>query len=157
MKIATVAALVAVAGCESAVVARSATSPKAIASVDHTSMSATPINSASPPASATAASPTPVATEGDTGSSDLGDEVRQLKQAVDARRHDDPNRALMLCNDAALKFPNGVLSQEREIVAVDALTSLGRFADARTRAKKFEVDYPDAGYLPHVREIAGDR
>jgi hypothetical protein len=83
------------------------------------------------------------------------DETRRLELAVDALAS-DPSHALSLCNDDAIIFPDSPLGQEREAIAIDALTRLGKMNDAKARAKKFAVDYPGSIHLSRVRRLVGD-
>ena len=82
------------------------------------------------------------------------DEVRTLERAQDALAS-DPKKALSLCNDDVIIFPHGALAQEREVIAIDALTRLGKMSDAKARAKKFENDYPSSAALPRVHKLIG--
>jgi hypothetical protein len=61
-------------------------------------------------------------------------EAAMLEQARAAMAR-DPNAALVLLDAHRAEFPQGELAMERELVAVDALTRLGRTADARTRGE----------------------
>jgi hypothetical protein len=51
------------------------------------------------------------------------------------------------------QFPHGVLIQEREVVAIDALTGLGESAAARSRAQAFLARYPDSPYAARLRPL----
>ena len=57
------------------------------------------------------------------------------------------------------RYPNGLLGQEREAVAVSALWQLGRRDEARRRAERFAEEHPRSTYLGRMRHIlaqAGD-
>jgi hypothetical protein len=82
----------------------------------------------------------------------LADEAALLEQARRALAK-APAEALATA-DAHLKaFPGGVLSQEREVLAVDALWRLGRFPEARQRADRFLAGYPRSAHVPQVKAI----
>ena len=50
------------------------------------------------------------------------------------------------------QFPRGRLVQEREVVAIDALTGLGNHAAARARAQAFLERFPESPYAARVRQ-----
>ena len=87
------------------------------------------------------------------GSDELGDEASQLERAMDSLRNGDPGRALSLCNEDAIKYPRGVLAQERELVAIEALVRLGRAPEAKARARELMKHYPDSLFIPRVRRM----
>ena len=82
------------------------------------------------------------------------DEVRMLQHAQDSLAT-DPKNALSICNDEQIVFPHGPLSQEREVIAIDALIRLGNVSDAKARAKKFEKDFPHSPALQRVHQLIG--
>ncbi|MEO7113774.1 MAG: hypothetical protein ABI183_25265 [Polyangiaceae bacterium] len=112
-------------------------------------------NFALPPASASAA-PTPFPSMKPLviPPRNPDEETKALEQAQDALKT-DPEYALSQCDDDAKFFPNGMLVQEREVIAIDALTRLGRMPEAKARAKKFATDYPDSAQLPRVQKLIG--
>jgi hypothetical protein len=61
-----------------------------------------------------------------------------------------PAQALSLCALHAIRFGAGVLGQEREVIAIDALLRLGRVSEARARAERFRAGYPGSA---HTRRI----
>jgi hypothetical protein len=63
--------------------------------------------------------------------------------------------ALTACDDHARKFPRGVLAEEREAIAVQALVLEHRSEDARGRAERFRKTYPRSILLPAVLAAAG--
>ena len=81
-------------------------------------------------------------------------EVSLLEEAHTASRG-DPQRALDLTDRDALRFPNGALAQEREVIAIDALTRLGRMEDARARARQFFQAFPGSAHGPRVADLVG--
>lgn len=67
----------------------------------------------------------------------------------------DPSAALAGAREGDHTFSRGLLHQEREVVAIDALVALGRSAEAASRARSFLRVYPNGPYSEHVRGIAG--
>lgn len=66
----------------------------------------------------------------------------------------DPARALALTRQHAARFPHGVLQQEREVIAIEALRRLGQSGAASQRANSFEQSYPDSAHRRGV-ELSG--
>ena len=66
--------------------------------------------------------------------------------ALLARAHaalaQNPGSALALASDHERNFPNGILVQERELLAIDALLRLGRRPEAVGRAARFHQLFP---------------
>ncbi|MBX3225215.1 MAG: hypothetical protein KF795_32160, partial [Labilithrix sp.] len=98
-----------------------------------------------PPASSGGAQ-APTAGREDTGPEA---EVRLLERAQDALRS-RPAEALALADDHARRFPQGMLAQEREVIAIEALVKTGRTSDARARAARFKARFPGSS---HTRRI----
>lgn len=72
-------------------------------------------------------------------------EDQLLEQARSALRS-DPQRALSLTRQHQLDFPRGALSQEREVIAIEALRRLGRTEEAARRTERFERLYPQSAH-----------
>jgi hypothetical protein len=89
-----------------------------------------------------------------SGEAVVDTEVSLLEEAQAASRG-DPQRALDLTDRDALRFPNGTLAQEREVIAIDALTRLGRMEDARARARLFFQAFPGSAHGPRVAALVG--
>ncbi|HMA94796.1 MAG TPA: hypothetical protein VKP30_19030 [Polyangiaceae bacterium] len=68
--------------------------------------------------------------------------LRAARRAVPS----DPGRALVLVREHAEKFPEGMLVQEREAIAIDALARLGRTSEARARSAAFSAQFPGSPY-----------
>jgi hypothetical protein len=68
----------------------------------------------------------------------------------------DPARALAATAEHRRRFPHGVLAQEREVIAIEALQRLGRQAEARARGARFFSRFPDSAYREKVRSVIGD-
>ena len=61
-----------------------------------------------------------------------------------------PRRTLALTNEHRLRYPHGILDQEREALAIEALIKLGRLDEARPRARAFALTYPGS---PHQARL----
>jgi hypothetical protein len=72
-------------------------------------------------------------------------EAELLEQARAAMKV-DPARALQRANEHAARFPGGVLVQEREVIAIQALRTLGRSSDADRRAQAFAKAFPGSAF-----------
>lgn len=94
---------------------------------------------ASPEASA------PVKTHDKPATAAQPSEAELLEQARAALRG-DPARALARANEHRRRFPRGVLVQEREVIAIQALRHLGRAAEAEQRAAAFEKSFPGSAF-----------
>jgi hypothetical protein len=68
----------------------------------------------------------------------------------------DAARALALAEQHAREYVRGAFSEEREVIAVEALVRLGRTADARARVRGFVERHPGSSHLAHLRELTGD-
>ena len=114
---------------------------------------ALPVASAEPsapetPPSASASAPPSVKTAAPSESGAEG-EVRLLERAQDALRS-SPSDALALADEHARKYPRGMLAQEREVIAIEALAKLGRTKDLTARANAFKARFPGSS---HVRRV----
>jgi hypothetical protein len=72
-------------------------------------------------------------------------EAELLEQARSALKG-DPARALQRANEHAARFPRGVLVQEREVLAIQALRKLGRSAEADRRTEAFAKAFPGSAF-----------
>jgi hypothetical protein len=72
-------------------------------------------------------------------------EDQLLEQARSALRS-DPARALSLARQHQVEFPRGALSQEREVIAIEALRRLGRTDEAARRTERFERLFPQSAH-----------
>lgn len=73
-----------------------------------------------------------------------------LLQAAQSALKTDPHRALALVDEHRRLYPNGALSQEREVIAIEALSRLGRSKEAKEKAKDFKQRYPDSAHESKV-------
>jgi hypothetical protein len=118
----------------------------------------TPSPAPSPPAQApeeTSAAPSAPASEGPAASAahptispafrPAESEAEFLERARGALAK-SPAQALALANLHRSRFPGGVLAQEREVIAIEALKRLGRTEEATRRAADFARRYPGSAY-----------
>jgi hypothetical protein len=82
------------------------------------------------------------------------DEVTILRSARAVIRT-DASTALRLAEEHKVHYPSGALAQEREVIAIEALVSLGRSAEARQRAERFARDYPGSAHWPRIAALVG--
>ena len=72
-----------------------------------------------------------------------------------------PTKSLALADEHAARFPAGVLAQEREVIAIEALVRLGRMKEARARAQRLFRAAPapriGPGSRPCWNSVHGDR
>jgi hypothetical protein len=78
---------------------------------------------------------------------------------LDARNalSQDPSRALRITQEHARLYPGGVLTQEREVIAIDALRRLGRMDLAQKRSSEFEKKYPGSVHRSKINQDLGKR
>jgi hypothetical protein len=74
--------------------------------------------------------------------------LEQARRALNT----SPSYALQLANLHRTRFPNGVLSQEREVIAIEALRRLHRASDADQRATGFSKAFPGSAHQRMVDE-----
>jgi hypothetical protein len=72
----------------------------------------------------------------------IGAAIRVLKT--------DSGRALALANEHQKLYPTGSLTEEREVIAIEALARLGNGELARARADRFSLTFPRSAHLARV-------
>ena len=82
------------------------------------------------------------------------EESRRLTEARDALRRGDASDALSRLSDLQRAVPGGILGQEREALAIEALAKNGRSAEAQARARAFLQAYPQSPHAPRVEAFA---
>jgi hypothetical protein len=97
-------------------------------------------------------SPRPVAGP----SEQLARERMLLDVARGALEREEGAAALAATERHGQKYPNGMLAQEREAMAVRALVMLGRTDEARTRVQGFRGHFPDSVLLPALVSAVGE-
>ncbi|HTQ03802.1 MAG TPA: hypothetical protein VMI54_08085 [Polyangiaceae bacterium] len=80
-------------------------------------------------------------------------EAELLERARDALSA-NPARALALTEQDRTRFPAGVLAQERDVIAIQALARLGRKDEAARRAADFARLYPNSAYRKKLDQSA---
>jgi hypothetical protein len=91
----------------------------------------------------------------DARSSDEGDAARaEMAQLARVRAAADPSSRLALADEGQASFPAGLFWQEREHLAIEALSALGRAGEARTRARAFVARFPKSPYATALRSVA---
>ncbi len=110
--------------------------------------------SVAPPAAAPATAPPIAEKKADeprvkaTGSSEkaLGPSEAELLERARRLLGSNPSGALELAQQHRARFAGGVLAQEREVIAIEALRRLGRSAEADARAEAFERAFPNSAH-----------
>ena len=67
-----------------------------------------------------------------------------------------PSQALALAEAYPQKYPGGKLGQERELIAIEALSALGRTAEARARTRLFLTLFPDSAHRRRLEVLIPD-
>jgi outer membrane protein assembly factor BamD (BamD/ComL family) len=77
-------------------------------------------------------------------------ESRRVAEARAYLRSGDARGALSLLDALRRDFPRGVLAQERDALAIEAMLALGDRAKARAAATRFLAQYPAS---PHAATV----
>lgn len=80
-------------------------------------------------------------------------ELELIDRADTNLRSGDLAGALAAARDHEQRCPAGLLVQERERIAIEALAKLGRVDAARARARAFEERHPSSPHLRRVRQV----
>jgi hypothetical protein len=113
----------------------------------------TPMTTPTTPAITPAIPPAPTPTASRPDADAVRAELTQLGH-IRSLVSSDPSTALAGAQEGDRTFPHGLLHQEREVVAVDALVALGRMDDASKRARSLLRVYPTGPYAEHLRAVA---
>lgn len=102
------------------------------------------------------AKPAPTQNRSDTQSRDdlLDQEVQQLRQ-IRQLAASNPARALAMANEGHVRFKGGVLYQEREALALQALSNLGRRSELQQRGERYLKAFPNGSFSNRVRQLLG--
>ncbi|XXX78035.1 tetratricopeptide repeat protein [Sorangium sp. So ce134] len=76
-----------------------------------------------------------------------------LMEARAALRSGDAAAAAATLERLRVQFPNGVLRQEREVLAIDVLASRGNVQEARRRAQAFVKQYPRSPHSAKLKRL----
>ena len=82
------------------------------------------------------------------------EESRRLTEARDALRRGDTAGALNTLTELQRAVPGGILGQEREALAIEALAKSGQTAKAQARARAFLQANPESPHAPRVSAFA---
>ncbi|HEX6274930.1 MAG TPA: hypothetical protein VFZ53_17935 [Polyangiaceae bacterium] len=69
-----------------------------------------------------------------------------LLERARAALRSNPAHAYALTTEHKLRFPGGVLAQEREVIAIESLRRLGKNDQAALRADQFAKSYPSSAH-----------
>jgi hypothetical protein len=85
------------------------------------------------------------------------DHRREAELVARARRAlaTDPDQAWRLTRQLGKEFPNGLLVEEREALAIRSLAALDRKPEARRRARAFLVDHGEGPHADAIRRAVG--
>ncbi|MFY1828345.1 hypothetical protein ACN47A_20645 [Myxococcus fulvus] len=81
------------------------------------------------------------------------EELLLIDDAHRALQRGAAEEALSLLRGHASRFQAGTLAQEREVLAIEALVSLGRRAEAQQRAEAFQTKYPTSSHLVRLQKL----
>ncbi|MEM9862428.1 MAG: hypothetical protein AAF938_12470 [Myxococcota bacterium] len=88
-------------------------------------------------------------------SPDPQNELRWLREARSFEQSAPP-RALRLTRRHARHFPNSQLAQEREAIAIGALSASGAQARARNRAARFLRRWPNSAHRERIERLVAE-
>ncbi|MFT3772527.1 MAG: hypothetical protein QM820_44605 [Minicystis sp.] len=88
--------------------------------------------------------------------SDLAEEQALIDTARAALARGRSGDALRAADEHARRFPRGRLSQERELLVIQALLLAGRRSDAEARAQRFKTAFPRSLYGSAIDELLGN-
>ena len=80
-------------------------------------------------------------------------EMELIRVAEDLRAQ--PLKALQKLDEHTRLYPSGMLAQEREVLAIEALLSAGQRPAAEARAARLAAAYPGSAHLRRVRVLLG--
>ncbi len=73
-----------------------------------------------------------------------------MAEALALARSGNAAAALTKAEQLAARYPSGMMVQEREVIAIEALMNLGRVAEARARATTFRQQWPTSAHITKV-------
>jgi hypothetical protein len=98
-------------------------------------------------------SPSALVVPGSSSDTALAEERSLIDRARSALARGDSSSSLEACDLHARKFPRGRLSEERELLAVQALVRSHALDAARARAGRFRTNYPKSMFLPALSRM----
>jgi hypothetical protein len=96
--------------------------------------------------------PTPVEATGSPAATRRESEVDYLRRAQ-AALASSPSETLKMVDAHPTLYPRGILAQEREVIAIDALARLGRRSEAIQRAAAFRSAFPRSAHLSRLAAL----
>jgi hypothetical protein len=93
----------------------------------------------------------PTANDRDARNSGLSEAA--LLDAARAAVKGDPQRALSLTLEFGRRFPKSLLTQEREVIAIEALVRLNNGTAARARADRFARSFPGSAHQQKIDQL----
>lgn len=128
--------------------------------VDHPSASPPESSLPTPDTSSRSLGPTSsnssITSVGRDGAASTANESVLLNMARSALRS-NPRHALALTQEHVKRFANGALVQEREVIAIEALSRLGQLDAARARARDFERRFPGSAHQSKIDQLTRDK
>jgi type IV secretory pathway VirB10-like protein len=115
-----------------------------------------PASEPNPPPSSPERSAPPVGEASKPGN-EIRQEVALLSKAQAALSRGRPQEALEALSEHALRFPRGVLTEERTATRARTLCALGRRQEAEAELARMEKFNPSSAYLARARESCGPR
>ena len=88
-----------------------------------------------------------------SGMSNLAEQQTLLNQARAALAKGDYLAALQAVELHGRRYPNGIMTEEREALAIKALAGKGNYGDARARGARFRERFPHSLLLASIDEI----
>lgn len=110
----------------------------------------------SAPAPSRSAKPQPSVSEQTNRTQPQRNEIELLTEARGASRS-NPYHSLELANEHRRLYPQSGHSQEREMIRITALVTLGRHFEAQVAADSFKQQYPNSPYLRRLSKIVGTK
>src|SRR5262249_38217711 len=133
--------------------------PRALVSDAMAELASSPLLREAPVASSTAPSavspsdPAPRRARVDAAQAE--DETSLLRRAHAALRSGRAAEALALAADHARVYPSGALTQEREVIVIEALLRQGNRAEAEARAARFARAFPRSSHRRRIASLLG--
>ena len=103
-------------------------------------------NSAQPAEPKPKAAPSPVPHRGAVSKPSEASLLSQAQRALKS----DPRRALAITEQHKRLYPSGTLTQEREVIAIEALARLNKKNTAQQKADEFSEKYPESAHQKKV-------
>ncbi len=97
----------------------------------------------------------PVGSALPTASASMAEQLALLERARAALGRGDNNAALQILGEHARAYPASALGEEREALAIKALSRGGQRAEAKARLAQFEARFPGSLMLPALKGAVG--